>query len=1196
HTEFGGFYEYPSAGFMADLPASLEALEALDTLGALYAINQSALLDYIQSCEDPAGSNVFDTRIVFDNDEKVLGTGCALRLLQLLGATTAYDLATSRAYLLAQQYANGGWGRGDTTQDFHNSPDETGYAVLGLIVTGGLGGTSNALTSYLANCTTGWGGATEPQFFGDLLTAWRMISALYQSGGIPGINRTAFLAYLDNCWQNVRSSLNWHQQPSSVTTDSDAITPDRSGIESNTFGPLYHLAFAELIEILGLDDPLWQSRRDIVLNEIASSQTLAEGYRGMFGIHHLYVGRESDFTFRFDGTCWSLIAHEKLGGEPANLLNSTAALEYLQSCLQESSGIQYFHDSIHTIPLPVRWRAADGYLADTWLGLQAYSYLDPTLSGLDGGKLATYAASFLDSPSSLITTFYATDILYLLAKLGLNPAALDLIDKEAISTLLDNCLEYNGLFQDASQPEGRWVPYTTDLALRMAVHLNLLIDLDVNPTLSLTPLLYPTGTLWCGDQATITVTVNETKWGLIPETFTITAQIFNETYTSFTGASPEGEWSLTLTVPYSAAALGPQDLTLTVRSPTYLPGIEELPQVCEIWGELSASVSYSPGLTVPRSIPLEVTVFVTLIGASGPEGSVTQATVTLTNEYNSLDYPTTAQGQGYYIGQVETEGLNPGLYQIRVNASAPYCVGFLTTDEIRIVVYSSFFEQVAVTPSLPIVQESVTIDVRLHDENGTGLAGYQVTINITSPSSSQPVITLNEITNASGVISFAWIPEEAGQWTLGYYFAGQNQYDWRSVYDTIIVERRSLTCVMEWISPSEAFIGNESELQVIITDTRNGSLLSGLLVGFFEGEDLLFTTYTDENGEATYSWITTAPLGLRHYHVKVVESDVYEELISTESTLLVREVTTTHITQCTTQIFLGESMSIALTVTAGEITTVNGTASLYWDGIWQLDFPVLEGVGLVQYVIPYTESPGEHLLAILFGQRDDPDIYTTSSDSVLIRALQVYSPTISLTITPSEVTNPIATPTLSVEVMLTYQNDTSTYGLSGQITFQLFAANGSLLLEMTLSTDASGLLIWEMETPSPGYYNLVVEYPGSVGFAPATDSVTFVVRGLDNPIIVPSSLLTIASLALMIGGLCAGIILFMRFQRQANQIAGSLLGGGGISSSQRTQDTLLSRTELPDLAQIGSEEATTSSETSAEGDPEDPNPSSESED
>ncbi len=1178
HTEFGGFYDSPGVGFMADLPCSLDALEALSILGAIYTINQPALLTFIQNCENPMGSDVFDTRIIFDNDELVLGTSCALRLLQILGSLTSYNTTASRVYLLTQQYPNGGWGRGDTTQDFHNSPDETWYGVQGLIVTGGLGGVTANLVNYLSNCTTGWGGATEPKFFGDLLTAWQIISALYQAGGLSAINRTSFLSYLDNCWLYVRSSLCWHQQPPDVVRNSDAYTPDRSGVESNTFGPLYHYAFSELVYILDLeDDPLWSTRLEIVRNEIVSSQTLAEDYRGMFGLHHLYVGRESDLTFRFEGTCWNLIAHEKLGGQPADLLNSTAALLYLQSCLQESSGTQYFQDIVHTVPLPAPLRAADDHLAETWLGLKAYSYLDPTCAGLDGIKLAVYASSFLDSPSSIITTFYATDILYLLTKLGLYPSALDLIDKDSIVTLLEDCMDYNGLFQDSSQPEGRWMPYVTDLALRMAVHLNLLIELDGNPTLSLTPILYPTGVLYGDDQVEISVTVNETKWGLIPESFTISALIFGEAYTPFTGTSPLGQWNITFTVPFSGAAIGPQDLTLIVRSPTYLPGIEVLVDTCEVWGSLTATASYSPGLTVPRSVPLEVTVHASVIGASGPEGSFPLATVELTNENNSLTYPTIHQGGGYYIGQVLTEGLNPGSYQIRVNVSSPYCIGYQIIEDVDVVTFSSALDMVAAKPTLPIVLEPTTIDIRLEDENATGLAGFPVEVNITSPSSLEPVITLNCITNTSGLISCTWTPDEAGQWILEYYFAGQNQYESCNDLSIVTISRRPLTCSLEWISSAEAFVGNESEIKVTISDTYNGSLLSELLVSFFEGEDLLYSAYTDANGEANYSWSTTAPLGYRYFHVKVAETSVYEESISTDSILLVKEVTTTTITQCTTTIYLGESMNIALVITAGDITSVNGTASLYWDGVWELDFPVLEGIGLVQIVISYTESPGEHLLAILFGQRDDPDIYTTSSDTVIVKTLRVYSSSVNLTISPTEVTNLIATPTISVEVLLSYENGSSSYGFSGQITFQLFSANGSLLLEMTSSTEASGLLNWAMTTPSPGYYNLVAQYSGDIGFAPSTDSSTFVVRGLDNPIGIPSPLLTLASLGLMIGGLCAGIFLFIRFQRTANEIAGSLVAGGGVTSSQQTPDST-----LLDLVSERDEESATSSSDSEE--------------
>ena len=128
-----------------------------------------------------------------------------------------------------------------------------------------------------------------------------------------------------------------------------------------------------------------------------------------------------------------------------------------------------------------------------------------------------------------------------------------------------------------------------------------------------------------------------------------------------------------------------------------------------------------------------------------------------------------------------------------------------------------------------------------------------------------------------------------------------------------------------------------------------------------------------------------------------------------------------------------------------------------------------------------------------------------------------------------------------------------------------------------------------MNTPSTGYYTLVAQYSGDIGFAPSSDSVTFVVRGLDNPIVVPSSLLTLASLALMIGGLCAGIFLFIRFQRTANEITGSLIGRGG-TNAQRAADSFQQGSDLVDIVSSRSESPSDreTSSTSSSSEPDEP--------
>ena len=783
NTEYGGFYSSPDGGIVASLVDAVDALTILNHLAAVDTINQTALLNFIMICEDPIGSSVFDAKISFDSDEWVLGTSCALQLLAILAALDLVDINASRAFILINQFSNGGWGRGDVLHDFHNSPDETWCAVQTLALTGGLGTSQEALSAYLNQCCTGWGGATEPILFGDFLTSTQILSALFQVDAINAVNLTSFLVYLNNCWSSTRSSFIAHQYPPGVGTDTDTPTPDRIALESGTFGPLYHYTFAQLVSILNITGNPWDSRSDLIRQEIEASQTFTSGYSGMFGLHHLYVGRESDSAFRFDTTCWSILAHAALGGQPTDLINATAALSYLQSCLQGNETHQYFHDTFHSIPFPDPWRTAEGNLADTWFGLQAWRYLDPTLAGLNGQSLATHTNHYLQNNPTLVTTYYATEILHFLTVSGLYPEAVNLLDYEELAASLLACFTYQGLVVEPSLPNGKWTPYLLDIALQLINRLNLLPLLDENPILDLTQITYPQGIVPIGSTATFSVSVNETRWNQLTTPITIFIQIFDTTYSNSSSSINPRNWELWEIIPSKFGALGPQNLTITAMAPGAIPYYVEYSSICEVWGNITVHASYQPSLSVPQGNLLNVSIQLTLEGSTGVESQITNGEVFLAIESPPQTYPASHQGLGIYRAQIPTHDLDPGLYLLHVNASAPYCTVFSTTEVLTILEFSiTLATELIITVEPLEVEDStltatVAIGIQLNYLNGTETHGLSanLTLEVITQDTSRIFQTMLR-TNENGRCDISIPTPPPGSYTIFAAYEGQSGF------------------------------------------------------------------------------------------------------------------------------------------------------------------------------------------------------------------------------------------------------------------------------------------------------------------------------------------------------------------------------------------------------------------------------------
>ncbi len=1134
--EFGGFYASISGSITTSLVHSLDALVALNKLGAVNSINQTALLTFLAACEDPFGSSIFDTKLNMDSDEWVLGTACAIQILDIIDSLELFNVTSCRAFILTNQFANGGWGRGDTLHDFHNSPDETWYAVHSLALTGGLSGTNSTLTEFLTSCCSNWGGATEPAIFGDFLTSTHILSALFQCDALSVINLTVFLAYLENCWSSTRISFCSHQLPSTVGTDTDTPTPDRMVVEAGTFGPIYHYSYALLTDILNLSGTPWLTRNIQIRQEIEACQSSASGYLGMFGIHHLYVGRESDLTFRFDTTCWNIIAHAALGGQPVDLTDSSSVLAYLLDCLHDNGTHQFFHDSDHSVPYPAPWRSAGGHLADTLYGLRAYAYLDPSLTGLDGQKLATYASAYLSNGPTIITSYYATEILFLLVETGLYSEALNLLDRDEIKTSLLSAFTYEGLVIEPALPSQKWTPYLVDLALQLTNHLSFLSQLDVNPVLDLSHASFPNGTFSIGDAVDFSAVVTETRWGLLHDDISVGAFIFDHLFLNSCDLSQPRYWELQESIPATPGALGPHNLTLIAFAPGAIPCYMFYHDTCEVWGTLALQQTYTPGLQVPRSVPLNVSLQLTLEGAIGTEAGLTNGNLSITLETTADVYYPIHQGSGRYEVIISTEDLAPIAHLLRMNATVPYCIPFTTTDFLSILIFDTYFTAEQSLPSIPMLSEQVTQQVGLWNDSGAPLVNYQVHFNITRPGETSPIIITTEMTNASGIATCSWTPDTAGHWFITYAFNGKDMYQASASSTHININRRQITCTIQILPSSTLFIGNQSHILLKVTDSLNSSPLSNMLISLYENQELIDSSITNATGHAICQWLVSVPVGLRSLQVEIAETPSYDRWLSSDLSLQIRDTSALEVTTNTPTLFLGETVELEVFVTTGNSGLPNGTASLFWDGVWQHDFSINQGYGITSLPSAYSDLAGQHIIVVLFGRFDSPDVYSESSSLVLINLLPNITPTLTLIIDPLEVEAFYLTPSITIDIQLIYVNGTSVYGLTANITLQLITQDSTIILETVLRTNETGLSQLAIPTPQPGIYTVYVTFSGQRGFGPCSQSMPFLVRIPHNQIAGIFSPIILISLVVMIIGVLSGILIFRRLRNRLNRL------------------------------------------------------------
>jgi prenyltransferase beta subunit len=1131
---FGGFYSSNTNNLSSSLVYAADAVIALDILAALNEINQTALLTFIAHCEDPSGSAIFDTSLSMDANEWILGTSCAIQVLTLLNSQGLFETSLSREFILANQYPNGGWGRGDMQHDFHNSPDETWSGVQALALTGGLGTTETNLTTYLSHCCTGWGGATEPLIFGDFLTSVEIILALSQVNALHTLNLTAYLEYLENSWSQSRTSFVAHQLPSVVGTDTDTPTPDRIAIQTATFGPLYHYAYGQLLITLNLSDIHWTIYASLLRQEIESCQSGASGYTGMLGLHHLYVGQESDLTFRFDTTCWNLIAHNTLGGVPTDFDNSTAILAYLSGCLHTNTTQQFFYDTKHSIPIPDPWHEAEGYLAETWLGLQAYSYLNPALTDLNGEKLASYVLSCLHENVSLSTIYYAIEILNFLVETDLNSDAFNLLNVEGIQSKILAAFTYDGLVLDSTLPPGKWMPYLVNLGLQLIHRLKLLPQLDVNPLLNITDIVYPTGSLYLGSNITLSATLRETRWGQLSPIIQTQTQIFNATF--ITSHITNTEFlEILITIPVTVGALGPQNLSLLAHHLGAIPHYSQFIDICTGWGKLTSQSFFSHNSTIPRSIPLEITIELGLAGASSLLGSFTSATVSITIETTAETYLATHQSANNYTTSIPTNHLAPTLHSLRINASAPYCTFNTTTEFITVLVFDTHLTLEQIVPATPVLFDPVLISIGLWNDSGFPLDQYQLHFNITRPSETVPFLSLNATTDDSGLSLCMWTPDVLGQWQIVIEFCGADMFNASQSEITVQIHRRQLACSITVLPSSTLHIGNQSLVQVTVTDYLNGSLRSNLAISLYEKGVQLDSAITDKNGEAICQWLITAPVGLRSLQVEITETSVYEPLISSPIMYLIQDTTTIFLSTTGTDFYVGETLVLNVSISASASPPPNGTASLYWDGLWHHDFSIIQGFGVTSIPTEYSERVGDHSIAVLFGHMDDPDSYLQNYSSLHVNLKEVIIPTITLTITPHEIDDSLIQPTLTIIVRLSYQNDSAIHGISANLTVQLQSQGSLLPLALFIVTDSSGRGNLTLTTPEPGLYTVIVLFTGQPGFAPCSGTTPLLVHYSPNLLGDIFSFLLFSSVVVLIIGLISGIFAFSRIQKRLHE-------------------------------------------------------------
>jgi hypothetical protein len=1035
-----------------------------------------------------------------------------------------------------------------------------------------LGSTASNLSSYLTACCTHWGGSTEPQFFGDLLTGWHLLFALSEVGGMEHINQTAFLDYLANCWMASWSSFSWHQVPDQVTANTDSPTPDRTVIECSTFGPIYHYIYSTLNQVLSLQGPEWTYYTDEIKNEIQNSQTLAAGYEGMFGQSHHYVGQESNITFRFDGTCWSLIAHQNLGGTPSALMDPTAALTYLQSCLQDNGSHQFFHDYAHPFPPPLEFRMGGTTLFETWLGLQAYGYLEPSLSTINETRIVAFTLDHLTRNSTFVTLFLVTDILRLLADFGKLPDAISLIDRNQIKDTIFQHLQYNGLIPDPQFKKERWIPQSTHWALSTAQILNLIPHLDLSPHLQLSILTNPLGQINCADNISLQVNITELHWDLQPENLTITSYLFNTTFSNFTSPDGQNIWSCNFSVPITTAALGPQNLTITVQAHQTIPTKTSLPNFCEVWSNLSIDIIYDPEHQVPRSLPLNITVNVTLQNGYGTLASISNALVIVTNYNTSDQFISTYQSLGSYFTELETTGLHPGLYQLHFNITALYCNQYTELDQIQVIVEATILDWQDPEPPVPIIFEPIQLSVQLRNSNNTPLSGYVIQFNLTNPGETIPTVFDNSITNSNGIALITWAPSSTGQWTIDYHFRGQDQYSSTSGTDSLIIYRRPISCVLHWNPPPAFYVGNLSFIGVTVTDGLNGTRLENQSVSLFEGTQLLGATSTTSDGYAQLSWTITLPLGIHSFHLEMTETSVHESWLSENLNYLVHDIPQITIENYSSSLYAGDTLSLDVQITTSGTNSTNGIASLYWDNIWQSDFVIDGGIATIEYNTSLSDTPGNHLLTIMFGHLDDPDYYAMNSSSITITLKPVFSTHLTLLVNPSETIATLLANQIEINLRLTYLNQTTTFGLAGRVIIQIFAANGTVIDLLDSTTNLEGYLDWTIVSPNPGEYDIIAEFPGFPGYAPSSQQRALQVHPplYQEPFFIHP--LLIISLIIILGGLILGACIYHRLNGRTNQVVNRFLQGNNptsqfFSTSQTSHPTTRFHSQVPESMQ-----------------------------
>jgi hypothetical protein len=332
-----------------------------------------------------------------------------------------------------------------------------------------------------------------------------------------------------------------------------------------------------------------------------------------------------------------------------------------------------------------------------------------------------------------------------------------------------------------------------DLGLKLANRLKLLAFLDCNPILNISNVNYPKGKFAVADPVSFSATISELRWKLQLTNITVTAIIFDSSFSNSCDPAHPGTWNLNQIIPTKATALGLHNLTLVARSPGAIPAFICYTEICEVWGNISLHAIYQPGLEVPQSIPLNCSYQLSITGAVGFESHLTNGNISVTiSEYPAIFYPS-YQGMGWYSCLIPTDQLDAITQVLSINASVPYCQSVHTTDLLNITVIATISPTITLNVDPLEIDDAflspiITIEVYLTYTNGTHTLGIPADLTFElRTENSNLIYGFGIITDNLGFCHFEIETPSPGIYTLRVEFSGHQQFRPCSRFTPLIV-------------------------------------------------------------------------------------------------------------------------------------------------------------------------------------------------------------------------------------------------------------------------------------------------------------------------------------------------------------------------------------------------------------------------